>query len=220
MTTFERRSLTGDVQFRAEGDTGLIAYGYAAKFNVNSSNLGGFVERVAPGAFTKTLQEADIRALFNHDQSLLLGRNRAGTLRLQEDEVGLAYEIDLPDTSLGRDVATHLERGDLTGSSFGFRVIDDEWGETDSGFPMRTLKQVALRDVGPVVFPAYSDSESALRGLAESRSMDLQVLVAAANEDSLQNLLRTEGDVDEKRDEDSGRETPTVIRRKFAHLLQ
>ena len=164
MTTCERRTLTGDIEFRAGSEGQIRAGGYAARFDALSQNLGGFVERIAFGAFTKTIQEADIRALFNHDSSLVLGRNRSGTLRLEEDSVGLAYEIDLPDTQVGRDVAAMLERGDVSGSSFGFGVISDEWGETDSGFPLRTLTQVALRDVGPVTFPAYTDASSALRG--------------------------------------------------------
>lgn len=224
MTTqmIERRTFLGDVEFRAaENGKAIRAVGYASKFNTLSQNLGGFVEQVAPGTFSKTLQEADIRALFNHDPNFLLGRNKAGTLRMEEDNVGLGYEIDLPDTSAGRDVANLLERGDLTGSSFGFRTIEDEWGETESGFPLRTLRSVALRDVGPVTYPAYSDSESALRSLAESRSLDLADVLNAANEDSLIELLheRTDEGSDEGRSEDDDRETLIVVRRKFAHLV-
>jgi uncharacterized protein len=217
----ERRTFLGEVEFRAEGDS-LRAYGYAAKFNVLSQNLGGFVERVAPGAFSKTIQEADIRGLFNHDPNYVLGRNKSGTLRMEEDGTGLAYEIDLPDTSAGRDVAKLLERGDVSGSSFGFRVIEDEWDETDQGFPLRTLHSVALRDVGPVTFPAYSDADSALRHLAESRSLDLNELVEAAKKNELRRLILPEGvaqEIEEERDDEDGRETPTVERRRFQHLL-
>lgn len=214
MTTIERRSVTGTVEFRAEGDT-LTAVGYAAKWNTLSQNLGGFVESIAPGAFTKTLTEQDIRALFNHDEDHLIGRLAAGTLRLHEDETGLAYEIDLPDTTTGRDVAELLRRGDLSGSSFGFRTIDDEWGETDSGFPHRTLKQASLRDVGPVTFPAYTDSESSLRHLAEKRSLDLRDLVAAARRGELRDLI-FHGDpaVESASDDEGGesRDTPTPVR--------
>jgi len=220
MSTFERRTFMGDIEFRAE-DGVIRAGGYAARFNVHSQNLGGFVEQVAPGTFAKTIQEADIRGLFNHDANMVLGRNKSGTLRMEEDGTGLAYEIDLPDTTVGRDVANLLERGDVSGSSFGFRTIDDEWGETDSGFPLRTLKSVALRDVGPVVYPAYTEADSALRSLAESRSLDLDVLIDAAHKNELQDLLseRSEDETeDEERDEDD-RENPIVIRRKFAHLL-
>jgi len=223
MSTFERRTFMGDIEFRAE-DGVIRAGGYAARFNVHSQNLGGFVEQVAPGTFAKTIQEADIRGLFNHDANMVLGRNKSGTLRMEEDGTGLAYEIDLPDTTVGRDVANLLERGDVSGSSFGFRTIEDEWGETESGFPLRNLKSVALVDVSPVTYPAYVDTDSAIRSLAESRSLDLEELLEAANKNELQSLLhpeeRTE-DVseDEERDEDGDRAQPIVIRRKFAHLL-
>ena len=80
-----------------------------------------------------------------------------------EDDKGLRYEIDLPATTLGHDVAALLRRGDISGSSFGFRTITDEWATTEDGYPLRTLTEVALRDVGPVTFPAYSDSEASIQ---------------------------------------------------------
>jgi HK97 family phage prohead protease len=119
MTTalIERLTFNEPLEFRSAGEGKIVAHGYGAVFNKLSQNLGGLVERVAPGAFTKTIAEADIRALFNHDPNYLLGRSAAGTLRLSEDGTGLPYEIDLPDTMAGRDVATMLERRDITGSS-------------------------------------------------------------------------------------------------------
>jgi uncharacterized protein len=202
--TTERRTFNGTVEFRADGGK-LTATGHAAVFNRLSQNLGGFVEQVAPGTFAKTIVEQDIRALFNHDENAVLGRLGPGTLRLAEDDTGLAYEIDLPDTTVGRDVAKLIERGDVSGSSFGFRTIDDEWGETPEGFPLRTLTQVSLRDVGPVTFPAYTDSTSALRSLAEARSLDIAVLVAAAEAGELRSLITSDHD-----GTDDGRATPTV----------
>ena len=216
---FERRTFTEPVEFRSNGGV-LRAGGYAARFGSISQNLGGFVERIAHGAFAKTIQEADIRALFNHDPNKVLGRNRSGTLRLEEDTSGLAYEIDLPDTMVGRDLATLLERGDVSGSSFGFRAITDEWGETDSGFPLRTLTQAALRDVGPVTFPAYTDASSSLRSLAEARSLDLADLIKAAADDRLQDLLADGSSEEERMDdaeEDESREILTFVAR-FKHL--
>lgn len=219
---YERRTFVGDIEFRSEGSA-LRAVGYAARFDALSQNLGGYVERIAPGTFRKTLQEADIRALFNHDPNMVLGRNRSGTLRLEEDSDGLRYEIDLPDTRTGQEVATLLERGDVSGSSFGFRMIDEEWGETEDGFPVRTLKQVALRDVGPVTFPAYSDAESALRSFAESRSLALPDLLEAAAHNRLSEYIgegRSEGEQEkeEERKED-GRENPTAHPARFLGLL-
>ena len=188
----ERRSLEEPVEFRAKAGKKLSAAGYASVFEKRSQNLGGFVEQVAPGAFSKTLKEADVRALLNHDPSMLLGRTASGTLTLSVDERGLWYEVDLPDTSVGRDTAALIERGDITGSSFGFRMIEDEWGETEDGFPLRTLKQVALRDVSPVTYPAYTDSDVTLRALSESRSLDLETLIEAFREGELQRALTTE----------------------------
>lgn len=186
---FERRSLMDeDVTIRQE-EPYVVAHGYAARFNRLSQNLGGFVEQIAPGAFTKTLKEQDIRALFNHSEDNVLGRMSAGTLSLTEDDEGLSYEIRLPDTTVGRDLAVLLERGDISGSSFGFRTLEDDWSETEQGYPLRTLRAVSARDIGPVTFPAYVDSTSALRSLAETRNLDLVTLVAAAGANELRSLI-------------------------------
>lgn len=213
MTTFERRTTPSTVELRKDGER-RTAIGHAAVFGRFSQNLGGFVEQVAPGAFAKTIDEQDVRALFNHHEDHVLGRLGAGTLRMTEDDEGLAYEIDLPDTTVGRDVATLLARGDVSGSSFGFRVIEDEWGETEQGFPLRTLKQVSLRDVGPVTFPAYTDSKAALRSLAEQRSLDIDALVAAADAGTLGSLIVPTDDDATRSADEPGRETPTVFVRE------
>lgn len=185
----ERRNHNEAVELRAEENGGRTLTGYAARFNTFSQNLGGFVEVVDPTAFNQTIGEADIRALFNHDMNHVIGRLSADTLRLIVDDVGLRYEIDLPDTSAGRDLAVSVERRDVTGSSFGFRTIADEWGETPDAFPLRTLKIVALRDVGPVTFPAYLSNDVALRSLAEERNLDLPTVIAAAERNELAGAL-------------------------------
>lgn len=225
--TIERRTYNEGVELRAEGDN-LTAIGYAAVFGSYSQNLGGFVERVDPAAFNKALGDAqDVRALFNHDANKVLGRTRSGTLRLDVDETGLRYEIDLPDTPTGRELAELLRRGDISGSSFGFRTISDDWSQTEDGFPLRTLKSVALRDVGPVVFPAYTDAGAALRSLAEHRSLDLDELVAAAERNELRSLILPDetvtedlesGDNDTEERDDS--ETHIVLphERRFAFI--
>jgi uncharacterized protein len=203
----ERRTWTEPVEFRAEGNN-LVARGYAVVYGKRSQNLGGFVEVVQRGAATKTIQEADVMALANHDPNLILGRKGAGTLTLSEDERGVPYEILLPDTTVGRDWAELLRRNDVIGSSFGFRTIADSWGFTEDGFPLRTLEEFALRDVGPVTFPAYSDSSASLRYLAESRSLDLETLIAAAAvENGIRSLLTANA-------ESEGREDPTPPTRK------
>tara|TARA_R110000824_G_scaffold21303_3_gene79533 strand:+ start:501 stop:1151 length:651 start_codon:yes stop_codon:yes gene_type:complete len=181
----ERRNHNEAVGVRVEENGTHILTGYAARFNTLSQNLGGFVEVVDPTAFNQTIGESDVRALFNHDINHVIGRLSANTLRLVVDEVGLKYEIDLPDTAAGRDLAVSVERRDITGSSFGFRAIADQWGETADGFPRRTLLTVALRDIGPVTFPAYLSNDVALRSLAEERNLDHSTLVAAAERNEL-----------------------------------
>lgn len=194
MTHVERRYTRGDVELRAAADQPKQMAGYAAVFNSLSQNLGGFVERIAPGAFAKTLAEADVKALFNHDANLLLGRSKSGTLRMEEDEVGLRYEVDLPDTTLGRDLSVLLERGDVSQSSFAFRVVRDDWATDDQDRPVRTLVEVKLFDVSPVTYPAYLDTEASMRAalpsLAAVRDLPLDDLMAAARANDLGRALR------------------------------
>jgi HK97 family phage prohead protease len=173
----ERRSVPTEFEVRSEGGA-FNFYGYALKWDARSSNLGGFRERVANGATSESIGLDDIRALFNHDPNLILGRNRSNTLRLSEDSTGLHYEVDMPDTTYSRDLATAMERGDVSQSSFGFRVgtDGDKWSEDDDGFPLRTLQRINLFDVSPVTYPAYNDSTSgvgsrALELLAERRGI-------------------------------------------------
>jgi HK97 family phage prohead protease len=166
----ERRAILATAaEFRmADGENGPILSGYAAKFATRSEDLGGFVETIRAGAFTDAIAECDVRALVDHNPTLILGRNKAGTLRLTEDEVGLHYECDLPDTQAGRDIATSIKRGDVTGCSFGFITVEDEW-KTEEGFALRELIRVHLFDVSAVTFPAYPDTEVGVRSLAAYR---------------------------------------------------
>lgn len=165
--TLERRALTTPPEIRAD-DAGKVAKGYAALFNSRTDIGGYFYETIAPGAFTETLKNADVRALIDHDSGRVIGRSSAGTLRLAEDDKGLRVEIDLPDTSDGRDLAVQLERGDISGMSFGFRVTHDEWDETGE-IPSRTIHALDLIEVSAVAFPAYDDTSLALRSLEAAR---------------------------------------------------
>ena len=128
-------------EFRVDSEEGAQPkmYGHAAMFDSLSGDLGGFREQIAPGAFSKSLESADIRALFNHDSNIVLGRNKAGTLRLKEDKNGLAIEIDPPDTQAARDLMVSMQRGDINQMSFGFRTITDKWEKRDGEW-LRTLK--------------------------------------------------------------------------------
>lgn len=141
--------------------------GHAAVFDSWSETLGGifpFKEKVIRGAFSQSLERDDIRALFNHDPNYVLGRNKAGTLQLREDERGLLVRILPPDTSWAKDLRTSIERGDINQMSFGFTVEEDEWRYED-GYDIRELKKVKLYDVSPVTFPAYTATDVGVRGM-------------------------------------------------------
>jgi len=150
-----------------EGQNMPVIFGHAAVFNSLSENLGGFRERIRTGAFREAIDQDDIRALFNHNPDYILGRNRSGTLKLSEDERGLAIEIDPPDTNVARDLIASMKRGDVTQMSFGFSVKPDgqEWAEDDDGMIIRTLTNVRLFDVSPVTYPAYPETDVAVRSL-------------------------------------------------------
>lgn len=138
--------------------------GHAAVFNTLADG-GRFREKVAPGAFAESINADDVRALFNHDSNIVLGRNRAGTLRLKEDERGLSIEIDPPATQAARDLIVSLERGDISQMSFGFETLKDSWEKSDdeSKTDIRTLLKVRLWEVSPVVFPFYKQTDVAVR---------------------------------------------------------
>ena len=152
----ERRVLESAV-----GSKGRTLYGYAARFN-EPTDLGGFSEIIRPGAFKRSLASGEaqkIRAIYEHDGRSLLGRLGAGTLRLKEDAEGLAFEIDLPDTSLGRDLPVLVERGDVAGCSFGFIAQGEQWeGET------RHLTDVDLFEITITATPAYDTTTVQVRG--------------------------------------------------------
>lgn len=152
----------------ADGDGPLIV-GYAAVFNQLSENLGGFRERIAPGAFRESLAAGDdVRALWEHDPQYVLGRNVAGTLTLAEDRQGLRVAIRPPATTWAADLMTSMRRGDVNQMSFGFSVPKggDSWEMVD-GTQIRTLKRVRLADVSVVAYPAYPTTSAEARARAQ-----------------------------------------------------
>jgi HK97 family phage prohead protease len=191
MTDTERRDYgANDIEVRVEGDSAFIK-GYAAKFNTLSSNLGGFVEQVAPSAFEESVnREHDVRALFNHDPNIVLGRTRSGTLKLRNDDIGLEYEAEgnMKKRSV-RDLVADIERQDVDQSSFGFRTLEDDWSTTDEDYPLRTLIRVRLYDVSPATIPAYPDTTVAIRSLADITEQPIEELVEAAGRDELRSFL-------------------------------
>lgn len=166
MTDMERRTQQQNVQLRAAGDAGGLGvlFGYALTFNSLSRDLGGFLEEVAPGAVDLATTERVI-ARWNHDSNGLLGTTDAGTLRLLIDDTGVQYEVDLPDTSTGRDMAVLAVRGDIKFSSFAFTVLPggDTWRLNESDQLIRTLTAIQLFDVAPVADPAYWGSTAGVR---------------------------------------------------------
>ena len=178
MPEIERRAIERPVQLRAapEGSSSPgILYGYAYVFNSLSRDLGGWFEQIAPGTFDLEKNGRVIGRL-NHDSNGLLGTTNAGTLRLSEDDTGGMYEIDLPNTTTGRDVAELAARGDISFSSFAFRVTPDgyEWGYGPNDELIRTVTAAQLVDVAPVADPAYWGSTAEL-----TRGLDLDAIRAS-----------------------------------------
>jgi HK97 family phage prohead protease len=185
MAKIEKR--TNEVQFElraVEGGDGMTFTGYAAVFNSPSEPLP-FIERIAPGAFKRSLKARnDIKLLYNHDTGAVLGSTRAGTLKLEEDNYGLRVTAMLPETTLGKDVRTLVQRGDVSAMSFGFSVPanGDSWN-TDG--TERTLKSVRIHEVSIVAFPAYSQTA----GTAAVRSFDGVAKRAEVDADQLADAM-------------------------------
>ena len=148
---------------RAEGEDKAVAIeGYAAVFNSKTSIGGWFDEVIEPGAFSRSLSDnGDIRALFNHNWDNVLGRTKSQTLELREDEKGLNFKVELPDTSVARDLTISMERGDINQCSFGFFITDEEWNYNVEP-ALRTIKEVELFEISIVSIPAYDDTEASL----------------------------------------------------------
>ncbi|WP_313297391.1 HK97 family phage prohead protease [Diaphorobacter sp.] len=151
--------------------------GLAAPYNTET-RIGDFNERIAPGAFTRTLaNQRDVLALADHDSTRVLGRTSSGSLSLRETAKGLEYSLKLPSTSVGNDLRELAARGDLGGVSIGFRAVRDTW-QGD----VRTLEEIELHEISIVqAWPAYPDTSVALRSRAsgvirDSRAMWLETV--------------------------------------------
>ena len=147
------------------------------EFVLDEDAGGVLVERIDPRAFDAALREkGDIRALFNHSANMVLGRTSAKTLLLRTDRVGLRYEVELPDSGLGDDLAEVVSRGDVTGSSFAFHTEEADYAEyrrpDGSELIVRHIREAKLLDVGPVTFPAYAAASCAMAGADPYRSID------------------------------------------------
>jgi HK97 family phage prohead protease len=173
-TKREGRMVVAKLEVRtAEGGKQIVGYG--AVFNVETVIGNFFRERIMPGAFAGLLR-SDVRSLYNHDPNYVLGRTSSGTLTLSEDATGLLYAVTPPQSRA--DVVEALERGDVTGSSFGFRVKRDEWTRptTAAELPLRTIHEFEeLLDVGPVTFPAYDETSAEARNAAAAAAAPAKV---------------------------------------------
>ena len=163
MSDIERRATGVEVaELRASDDGAPRLEGYAAVFN-SRTDLHWFTEELAPGAFSGVLGD-DVRALFNHSPDHVLGRTKAGTLRIAQDERGLRYSVDIdPEDPDAMQLHRRVRRGDITGSSFSFVVAEDQW-DHEQDPPHRTIVRVGqLYDVAPVTFPAYDAAQVSAR---------------------------------------------------------
>jgi HK97 family phage prohead protease len=183
LSKIETRVFTNEFEVREDSE-GMTLTGYAARFNEPSEPLP-FIERIKPGAFKRSINSRnDIKLLWNHNTDMVLGSTRAGTLTLKEDEIGLRVMATLPDNTWGRDAKVSIQRGDVTGFSFGFTVPagGDSWSSDGTE---RTLKSVRLMEVSTgVAFPAYpsTNGTAQVRGLdkvAERNNIDADALADA-----------------------------------------
>lgn len=165
----ERRFLTAPVKFETREVGEIITHvieGYAAMYN-QRTNLGWMDEEILPGAFDDVLND-DVRALINHDPTLILARsvNGKGTLKLELNEKGLKYSYSTPNRSYAKDLQDAIESGDVSQSSFSFSIKDENWvrSENNDQNDLRQIKKInKLFDVSPVTFPAYHDTSVAKR---------------------------------------------------------
>lgn len=185
-TVVEYREITDDGEFETRAtvaeDGSKVLEGYAFRYNAWSLDLGGFRERLAPGAADVTLRARnDIKALANHDSSKVLGSTRAHTLTIESDSAGARDRIALPDTTYANDLWVSVDRRDVRGQSFGMSVVADEW---NADYTERIVHEFRLHEVSVVTFPAYPQTSVSARSLAmfEARSGRSRDDLAAAIE--------------------------------------
>lgn len=185
----ERRCITVNLRTAADGEARTLE-GYAVVFGSISEDLGGFREVIEPGAFSEALAETpDVRALFNHDPNLVLGRTINGTLILAEDARGLHISVTLPPTTYAQDIAALVERNDVNQMSFAFRTRKGgETWTTEEGQRLRRLRSLSLYDVSVVTYPAYQATTVSARTLemahqTESTSQEADEIPAESPND-------------------------------------
>ncbi|MGD9276351.1 MAG: HK97 family phage prohead protease [Candidatus Pacearchaeota archaeon] len=200
---FESRSYPFEVRMVEEENEVPKIVGYAAVFNQLSDDLGGFREKIKRGFFSDVLDD-DVRALFNHDENMVLGRTKNGTLILEEDKKGLKIEITPPETSYAKDLMNLIKRGDINQMSFQWITEKDQWDSEDKNNVVRTLvKAKELWDVSPVTFPAYPQTIAGMRKTTPPKQV---------YENHLEELQEDNSDEQRRRKE---QEHISVLRRKL-----
>jgi|YNPMSStandDraft_1061717.scaffolds.fasta_scaffold00175_9 hypothetical protein len=198
----ELRTVKSELRAEVSESEPVTLTGYAAVFNRWSEDLGGFREMILPGAFTETIKNADVRALINHDPNLVLGRTVSGTLKLEEDEIGLRAEIKLPNTQYANDLVLMMKRGDINQMSFGFSVSEsgDRWYEEDGELRREIVNVGRLYDVSVVTFPAYPQTIAQARDVMKYRLVRSNVQEdKAQSDDDRQALMQEREKLDVKK---------------------
>lgn len=182
-----RQMRTASTEFCTRDDNGALAIeGYFAVFNSNYDIAPGLSESIAPGAFDNTISD-DIRALINHDTTLVLGRTKAGTLQLRTDTRGLWGHIDInPNDTDAMNLYNRVQRGDVDQCSFGFDIISEDTELHEDGSMHWTIREVKLYEVSPCTFPAYEETSIAAR--AKERDEFISRKNAAWKESQLNKL--------------------------------
>lgn len=200
MKDIEKRFQTSE--FRATEGKEMTVGGYAAMFNrstVIETFLGSFEEEIAPGAFAKSIKEGDVRALWSHDTSIVIGRTKNGSLNLWEDDTGLRFELKLANTQAGRDAYELIRGGYVSGVSFGFRVKSDQWTEGEKGQnDKRKLLDVELFEVSPVAYPAYESTSVSARSSGEEALKEYQVRRAFEKKEQEETLSKLRASLEVK----------------------
>ena len=164
----EKRALPFEVRMEEESNRII---GAGAVYNKRSQDLGGFVEIIRAGAFTGSLEGGrEIKAFYNHDPNQILGTTKSDPpLTVRDSDDGLVYDVEIPDTSYGRDLRENLKRKNINGSSFQFRTLEDNWYKDDEGVTVRELLSAELIEVGPVTNPAYLPTTAQMRSLYDKK---------------------------------------------------
>lgn len=173
------RTIPSDLRTRREDGADPVIEGYFAVFNSNYQISNDLSESVAPGAFAKSLEENDVRALVNHDTTLVLGRTKSGTLELKEDDKGLFGTIQVnPNDRSAMDLYERVSRGDVDGCSFGFDIRAEETDISDDGSVHWTMTDIDLAEVSCCTFPAYQETNISARAddAAEIRKREICAL--------------------------------------------